>query len=132
MAQMSLASRKMLTVLLVLLMGISPIQGTLAGFVGAAMHDPVADHQGHALANAGDNHCDTIDEKPSTDRFPCCQGNGCVMASPCGTSHCGASATVILSRSVFPDALRAASVLTSDSADFSSLVLTPLFRPPRA
>ena len=119
--------KKQLAVLLALLVGLTPLQGAMAGLVDLPGQPEgvirmAADHDGRFIAaeHAAVQDCERC------NRDTGCNGQGC------SSGHCAACALALLPTLPLPTYRSAAAVPMQTDAGFEAQLSSYLFRPPRA
>ncbi|MBL3591192.1 MAG: hypothetical protein JMN24_15585 [gamma proteobacterium endosymbiont of Lamellibrachia anaximandri] len=118
-------SDKLLAVLLTLLLGLSPLQGAMAGFAAS----PDREGSVHQMSDMHDSGM--VMDQAAHDCKQCSADDGCGGHS-CSSGQCASCALALLPVFLLPTHLAATPVLPRADKGFVSQLSSSLFRPPRA
>lgn len=117
-------SKKLLTVLLALLLGMSPLQGAIAGFASSF------DQEG-SVHQTADRHDIATDHAAAQDCEQCNTEAGC-NGNSCSSDQCASCALVVFTVFSYHTNLTAMPGLSRAYDGFVSQHSSSLFRPPKA
>ncbi len=136
-------SSKILALLIVVLMGLAPLQAAMASMgspapamgesMPAMMHMDMSAHASHgAMDMSMDQAATSTDMDQAMMGCDQCQSDTCCAEQSCPSSHCASCATAIPTVFALSSSLASSAVLADFGLLFASAAPSSLYRPPRA